>query len=127
MLRPSHIPLLLSRRLSTKQLTLLLSLLAGVGAAIAAQMLKFLIHEIEYLLTSQFDVRHANWLFLVYPVVGILLTSLFIRYVVRDDIGHGVTKILYALSRKGGQIRSQLLVERHCLGADHRLRRFGGS
>ena len=106
MLRPSHIPLLLSRRLSTKQLTLLLSLLAGVGAAIAAQMLKFLIHEIEYLLTSQFDVRHANWLFLVYPVVGILLTSLFIRYVVRDDIGHGVTKILYALSRKGGQIRS---------------------
>lgn len=106
MLRPSHIPLLLSRRLSTKQLTLLLSLLAGVGAAIAAQMLKFLIHEIEYLLTSQFDVRHANWLFLVYPVVGILLTSLFIHYVVRDDIGHGVTKILYALSRKGGQIRS---------------------
>ena len=106
MLRPSHIPLLLSRRLSTKQLTLLLSLLAGVGAAIAAQILKFLIHEIEYLLTSQFDVRHANWLFLVYPVVGILLTSLFIRYVVRDDIGHGVTKILYALSRKGGQIRS---------------------
>ena len=106
MLRPSHIPLLLSRRLSTKQLTLLLSLLAGVGAAIAAQILKFLIHEIEYLLTSQFDVRHANWLFLVYPVVGILLTSLFIRYVVRDDIGHGVTKILYALSRKGGHIRS---------------------
>lgn len=57
------------------------------------------------MLTSQFDVTQSNWLFLVYPVVGIYLTALFIKYVVRDDIGHGVTKILYALSRKQGNIR----------------------
>lgn len=91
--------------LSKRQFLLLLSFLVGVGAAFAAQSLKWLIHEIEYLLTSQFDVTRANWLFLVYPVVGILLTSLFIRYVVRDNIGHGVTKILYAISRKQGLIR----------------------
>lgn len=91
--------------LSKRQFLLLLSFLVGVGAAFAAQSLKWLIHEIEYLLTSQFDVTRANWLFLVYPVVGVLLTSLFIRYVVRDNIGHGVTKILYAISRKQGLIR----------------------
>ena len=82
-----------------------MALLVGVGCALAAQMLKILIHEIEHMLTSQFDVTQSNWLFLVYPVVGIYLTALFIKYVVRDDIGHGVTKILYALSRKQGNIR----------------------
>lgn len=91
--------------LSNRQFLLLLSFLVGAGSAFAAQSLKWLIHKIEYLLTSQFDVTHSNWLFLVYPVVGILLTSLFIRYIVRDNIGHGVTKILYAISRKQGLIR----------------------
>ena len=96
----------ISRHLSQKQFILILSLLVGVGAAVAAQVLKLLIHEIEHILTSQFDVTHANWLFLVYPVVGIYLTALFIKYIVRDDIGHGVTKILYSLSRKQGNIRA---------------------
>ncbi len=94
-----------SKHLSQKQFLFILALLVGVGCALAAQMLKILIHEIEHMLTSQFDVTHSNWLFLVYPVVGIYLTALFIKYVVRDDIGHGVTKILYALSRKQGNIR----------------------
>lgn len=94
------------KHLSAKQFLLILALLVGIGSALAAQVLKLLIHEIEHLLTSQFDVTRANWLFLVYPVVGIFLTALFIKYVVRDDIGHGVTKILYALSRKQGNIRS---------------------
>ena len=90
---------------SQRQFILLLSLLVGVGAALAAQTLKFLIHEIEHLLTSGHDVTRANWIFLVCPVVGIFLTALFIRYIVRDDIGHGVTKILYAISRRQGHIR----------------------
>lgn len=95
----------ISKHLSQKQFILILAFMVGVGSAVAAQTLKLLIHEIEHLLTAQFDVTHSNWLFLVYPVVGIYLTALFIRYIVRDDIGHGVTKILYALSRKQGSIR----------------------
>lgn len=94
------------RHLSQKQFLFILALLVGIGSAVAAQTLKLLIYEIEHLLTSQFDVRAANWLYLVYPVVGIFITALFIKYVVRDDIGHGVTKILYALSRRQGNIRS---------------------
>lgn len=95
----------IARHLSEKQFVMLLAFLVGIGTAIAAQTLKLLIHEIEHMLTSQFDARHANWLFLVYPVMGIYLTALFIKYVVRDNIGHGVTKILYALSRRQGNIR----------------------
>lgn len=96
----------MDRHLSRKQFLLILALCVGIGSAVAAQVLKLLIHEIENLLTSQFDATKANWLFLVYPVIGIGLTSLFIHYIVRDDIGHGVTKILYALSRKQGSIRA---------------------
>ncbi len=91
--------------LSHRQFILLLSFLVGIGTALAAQVLKWLIHEIETLLTAQLDITHANWLFLIYPVIGIFLTALFIKYIVRDDIGHGVTKILYAISRRQGHIR----------------------
>lgn len=100
-------PLILwvERHLSQRQVILMLSFFVGIATALAAFILKFLIHEIEFILTDRFDVTGANWLFLVYPVVGIYLTALFIKYVVRDDIGHGVTKILYAISRRQGHIR----------------------
>lgn len=96
----------ISRHMSHRQFILLLSFLIGIGAALSAYILKWLIHAIEHILTSQFDVTRTNGLFLVYPVIGIFLTAIFIKYVVRDDIGHGVTKILYAISRRQGHIRS---------------------
>ena len=92
--------------LSERQFIILLSLCVGVASALAGLLMKFLIHQIEKLLTDHFDQLGFNWLYLVYPVVGIWLTSLFIRYIVKDDIGHGVTKILYAISRKQSKIKS---------------------
>ena len=95
-----------SRHLTPKQLIFTLALLVGVASAIAAWVLKTLIEEIALLLTSHFDVTSANRLYLVYPVVGIFLCVMFVKFIVRDDISHGVTKILYALSRRQGDIRS---------------------
>ena len=86
-----------NQHLTPRQFILVLSFFVGIGAALAAQALKWLIHEIEGFLTHSFDTTQSNWLYLVYPVVGIFLTALFIKFIVRDDIGHGVTKILYAL------------------------------
>ncbi len=94
-----------ARHLTPRQVVLALSFLVGVATALAAFVLKWLIHGIEHLLTNSFDATQSNWLFLIYPVIGIFLTALFIKYVVRDDIGHGVTKILYAISRRQGNIR----------------------
>ena len=88
-----------------KQFMLLLALVIGVLTALSGLLLKWLIHQIEYLLTHHFSITGANWLYLLYPVVGILLTGLFVRYVVRDDIGHGITKILYAIARKQNRIK----------------------
>ena len=93
------------KHLSKKQLTLVLAFLVGVLTALAAQVLKGLIDIIREFLTHGFDIKQENWLFLIYPAIGILLTALFIKYVVRDDIGHGVTKILFAISRRQGHIK----------------------
>lgn len=91
--------------LKGKQLILLLSLMVGVFTALAALVLKNLIELIAHLLTHGFDITHINWLYLVYPAIGVLLSAIFIRYIVRDDIGHGVTKILFAISRRRGRIK----------------------
>ncbi len=88
------------------QFMLVLALFVGVLTALAGLLLKWLIHQIEYLLTNHFSITGANWLYLLYPVVGILITGLFVRYVVRDDIGHGITKILYAIARKKSFIKA---------------------
>lgn len=98
--------LYLPEHLSKRQFLLVLSFIVGIGAALAAYLLKWLITTIEHLLTSGFSITSAQGLYLVYPAVGILLCALFIKYVVRDDIGHGVVKILYAISRKQGFIKA---------------------
>ena len=93
------------RHLGDNQFLLLISFLVGIFIALAGLMLKWLIASIEHLLTRSFSLTDANWLYLVYPAIGIYLTMLFIRYVVRDDISHGVTQILFALARKQSKLR----------------------
>ena len=93
------------KHISHNQFVLILSFVVGVLSALAAYTLKHLIHFIQHLLTGGFDPHSFNWLYLVYPVIGIFITGLFIRRIVRDDISHGVTKVLYAISCRKGVIR----------------------
>ena len=93
------------KHISHNQFVLILSFVVGVLSALAAFALKHLIHFIQHLLTGDFDPHSFNWLYLVYPVIGIFITGLFIRRIVRDDISHGVTKVLYAISCRKGMIR----------------------
>ena len=91
---------------SDRMFLLVLAFLVGLLSAVAAYMLHSIINLIVALLTSQFSRTSANWLYLVYPVIGIYLTSLFVRYVVRDDISHGITRILYAISSNKSRLKS---------------------
>jgi CIC family chloride channel protein len=79
---------------------LMLSLVVGVFAAFAAYLLKSTIHFIQHFLVESFSRDTVNYWYLVFPVVGIFLTSLFVRKIVKDDISHGVTRILYAISQR---------------------------
>ncbi len=83
-----------------QQFILILSLMVGILSAIAAHLLKGAIHLIQHLLIENFSRTDVNYWYLVFPVVGMLLASLFVRYIVKDNISHGITRILYAISQR---------------------------
>ncbi|QIA07914.1 chloride channel protein [Draconibacterium halophilum] len=83
----------------------LLSLIVGLLSGLAALLLKNLIHFVAEELTQMISVEGFTYLYLLYPFIGILLTVLFVRYVIRDDIGHGVSKILYSISKKSSKLK----------------------
>ena len=117
MQKPSYI--------SDKVFTNLLALVIGLLAAVAAYVLHWIIKEIQVLLTTGFDYTSFNWLYLIYPVIGVYLTSLFVRYVVKDNISHGITRILYAISSNRSRLKphntwSSVIVSAITIG-------FGGS
>ncbi|MFR9166912.1 MAG: chloride channel protein [Dysgonomonas sp.] len=94
-----------NKNIKEQHFLLFVSFLIGIFTALAALILKFLIHSIQHFLTSSFNQDGANYLYLLYPVIGILLAGLYVKYIVRDDISHGVTKILYAFSQRKSYIK----------------------
>ena len=84
---------------------LILSFVVGLLTSFAALLLKSMIHWVERLMTTAFPSNETNYLYLIFPAIGILLASLFVRFIVKDDIGHGVTHILYAISRRQGRLK----------------------
>ena len=91
--------------MSERMFILILAFVVGFFAAVAAFILHRSINLIQALLTGELDKHNANWLYLVLPIIGIWLTSLFVRYVVKDNISHGITRILYAMSSKQSRLR----------------------
>lgn len=92
--------------LTDKQATSVLAFIVGILASFAAYILHSLIALIQHFLTEDFVTNRANWLYLVFPVIGIFLTTLFIKYVVRDNISHGITRVLYAISTKQSKLKA---------------------
>lgn len=91
---------------TNRQIILMISFIVGIVTGCVAFVLKFLIEKIQHLLTSGFLTYEANWLFLLYPAIGIAISALFVKYIVRGDISHGVTKILYSMARGRSRIKS---------------------
>ncbi|MBR2163130.1 MAG: chloride channel protein, partial [Bacteroidales bacterium] len=104
---------------------MILSLFVGICCGFAAVLLKTAIEFIHHSITSWFDGVAYSALYLIYPGIGMLLAMLFVRYVVKDNIGHGVTKVLLAVSKNESKIRphnmwSSMLASSVTIG-------FGGS
>ena len=94
----------LPRRLSNQQIMMLLAVVVGVLAGLGAYLFEMLLHGIKSGLIRWFPVDSAHILFLIYPAVGIILATLFVKYIVRDNISEGVTRVLYAMSRRNSRI-----------------------
>ena len=115
----------LLNKLSERDVMIILSLFVGICCGLAAVLLKLSIEFIHHSLTSWFDGEAYNFLFLLYPGIGMLIAMLFVKYVVKDNIGHGVTKVLQAVSKNESKIRphnmwSSMLASSVTIG-------FGGS
>lgn len=86
---------------------IVLSLIVGILCGFAAQLLKWLIHLISGTLEVHLSLTTANWLYFVYPTVGIIIVTLFIKFIVKDNISHGVTRVLYAISKKKSRLKKK--------------------
>lgn len=96
----------LTRRLSGQQLMIVLAVVVGLVSGFAAYAFEWVLHIIRSALTSWIPADTAGYLFLIYPAVGIILASLFVKYIVKDNISEGVTRVLYAISKTGSRIRA---------------------
>ncbi len=112
-------------RMPEKNLLMILSLVVGIASGLAAVLLTSLIRLIRLGLTSWIHPGMENLLYLVYPGIGMLLSMLLLKYVIKDNIGHGVTKVLVAVSKNESRIKphniwSSILTSSLTIG-------FGGS
>ena len=94
------------RHISEKHLVLLLSFFVGAFSAAASALLKSFIHLIQRIVEEQLIADEHTWWYLITPIIGITLAALFVKYIVRDDISHGITKILYAISQRKSIIKA---------------------
>lgn len=95
--REDHIP--------EKSFVVILAIIIGVASGLAAVLLKFLIGTISGLVNCVTEASQANYYYLVFPIIGIFLTGIYVRYVVRDNISHGVTRVLYAIAQKKSRLK----------------------
>ncbi|MBD5313760.1 MAG: chloride channel protein [Bacteroides sp.] len=93
------------RHIKEKTFVIILALVVGIVAGVAALVLKTLIHLISTTLTSSINIDGGSYLYLIYPLIGIFLTVLYVKYVVRDNISHGVTRVLYAISQNKSRLK----------------------
>ncbi len=93
------------QHIKEKNFVLLLAFIVGIGSGLAALVLKFLIHYISTVLTEGVNLESGNYLYILLPAVGVVITALYVRYVVRDDISHGVTRVLYSISQNKSRLK----------------------
>ena len=93
------------KHIKEKNFVLLLAFFVGIFSGLAAIVLKFLIHTISGALTARVNPEAGNYLYILLPAVGVILTALYVRYIVRDDISHGVTRVLYAISQNKSRLK----------------------
>lgn len=93
------------KHLSEKAMVIVLSVIIGVLGATAAIIIKNLLHFTTKILSDSISVSNLNYLYLIFPPIGIFLTIVFVRRVVKDNISHGVSIVLKSICKNDGKLR----------------------
>lgn len=91
--------------LGQRNFVVVLSFFVGLCSGLAAVLLKHAVAFVKTLVVDGMSGGGYNLLLLISPAIGIFITFLFVKYVIRDSLGHGITKILYAISQNNGNIK----------------------
>lgn len=90
------------RHISDRTFLMILSVIIGLGTGLAAVIIKNSVHLIQSLLTNRFTIEYQNYLYFAYPMIGIFIAVLFIKFVIKGHVGHGIPSVLYAISKDNG-------------------------
>ena len=94
-------------KISNRNFLVILAVVVGVLAGLAAAVLKSLTHHIEEFLQSDWHWKYKYYLYFVFPMIGVFLTVLYIKYFIRKTkFETGLTPLLYAISKKSSKIDS---------------------
>lgn len=96
------------KHISTKNFVILLGAITGLVGGFAAVTLKSAVHWIR----DSFAHLNVPWLYVVLPMVGILITTFLAKKVLKEKLGHGVTTILYIISKKSSKISQNKMFSR---------------
>lgn len=113
------------KHISNRNFTMILSAVIGAIAGLAAVILKETVHLIQHFLLNSEHADINNYLIYFYPMIGIIITVLITRYYWKEKLGHGITDILFSISKKSsnivkGKMYSRMLTSAITIG-------FGGS
>ena len=114
-----------TKYISTRNFVLILSIIIGIAGGLAAAILKFLVHSIQYLLFELREIIIVEYLYLIFPLIGLLLTVAFIVIFNRNKLGHGIPNILYNINKKAGIIEEDKMYS-HMISSSLTVG-FGGS
>ena len=97
--------LILSRRVAPKRLMIILSIIIGFIGGMVAVLMKNLVFYLRQLLTGDFSITYSNIQYVIYPAIGIFLTLIFVKYILRQEVRDGIPNVLYAISKQMGIIK----------------------
>ncbi|WP_317127691.1 chloride channel protein [Marinoscillum furvescens] len=98
------------KHISDNNFLLIVASVIGLTAGLAAVTLKTTVHYVQHLLQQNLDLTKINYLYIVYPAVGIILTIMVRQFIVKDTPGHGITRILRAISKTSSRIRKRYMM-----------------
>lgn len=100
------------KHISNNNFTLMLSGIVGLVAGIAAVTLKESVHYIQALLNKYIYTTGFDFLYLFYPLAGILITMMVAKYVLKEKLGHGITQILFVISKRSSIVKRSMMYSR---------------
>jgi CIC family chloride channel protein len=100
------------KHISNKNFLLILSVIIGAIAGLAAVVLKQTVHFIQNLLEKDQGFTFSNYFYLAYPLIGIILTVVLSRYLMREKLGHGISDILFTISKKSSIVKRSKMYNR---------------